>query len=140
MDTKFKNFWKNDFNKIEKNLSGRDLLKIREFIIGLEDRETPSSVGIQLLLERFPQLGTKDHAELVYWTELKRVQSNEIIEDAEFLEFKKFRIIPGPNACPICKDFSQNGDKIFRKSQLEKDGWDVPPIHPNCYCALVIAN
>jgi hypothetical protein len=127
----FQEFWKDQFYK---SLNIKTLRKIREIIIEMEADRIPSREIISYLQENFSELSELWKAERAYWTEVKKLESNNILNDAEDLGIQKFRIVPSPNACPLCKKVSGNGKRIFTKKEI--DG--VLPIHPNCYCTMAI--
>ncbi len=136
----FKQFWKkltsNEFRKADK-LTGDQLDSVRQDIKKWQDEKYKSSEIIGKLMRKYSDLKEKWKAERVYYTEVKRFESKEIKIDSQDVGYNKFRIIPSPNACPLCIAVSKDGNKIFKGKDLIYKGRGIPPIHPNCYCQLV---
>jgi len=104
----------------------------------LEAQKTPAREIIERLQSDFPaQLPKKWHAERVFRTEAKKVESEEIKEDAEVLGIEKFRIELSPNPCLACRIFAGGGRRVFSKGELIHEGRAAPPVHPNCRCVLI---
>jgi hypothetical protein len=132
---RLKKFWQQRF---EKKLDREDLESVRFDIKRLQDKGMISSKIIDYLQRSYPSnLSERWQAERVYWTETKRMESLMIANDAEDLGIKYFRILPNANACRQCRQFSQDGTKIFTQDQLIKDGKPIVPIHPGCYCLIL---
>lgn len=136
----FKQFWKTHFSgepRVEKSLSQTELKTIREFIkqSELEGRSTQSI--IEWLRKRYTDNNLKWEAERIYWTESKRIERDSILQDAKALGITKFRIVPSPNACPVCLAFSDSGNRVFDRSNIIYKGHAAPPVHPNCNCLVV---
>lgn len=135
MKNVFLEFWKQFI--FEKKLTSAQLEQVRTIIRDLEGQKIPSSKIITTLQEKFPDLAERYQAERAYWTESKKMEVKIIEEGAKELEYKQFKIVPSPGACPLCKHVSGSGDKIFNKSDLKHEGKPIPPIHPNCFCVLL---
>jgi SPP1 gp7 family putative phage head morphogenesis protein len=141
----FKKYWKlnnklqNDYfiKSSNKALTEKELKEIQQFIFELQQKGLPSSKIIAKLQEYNTKLTEKYRAERVFWTEVKRRESNQVVEAGENLELDEYRWILSPHACKICRKVSNNGKRIFTAKEVA-DG-QVPPAitHPNCYCILV---
>lgn len=140
----FKKYWKlnnklqNDYfiKSSNKALTEKELKEIQQFIFELQQKGLPSSKIIAKLQEYNAKLTEKYRAERVFWTEVKRRESNQIAEAGENLELDEYRIILSPHACDKCKKISKNGNRIYTSKEIA-DAEEIPPYHPNCYCILV---
>jgi len=129
---RFKDFWKNS----SEPLTEEELGKVRGFIFRQEEAHVKSSVIIGKLQKLFPKLSEYYKAERAYWTEVKRIETEELKASAIDVGYTKFRILPSPGACESCLQLSNSGQKVFDKAELEKGGQAILPHHPNCRCVL----
>lgn len=129
----FNIFWQ-QFNKTEEKLSDNQLERIQAKIENWDKKGVKYSSKVNLLRRQVPKLNEEWKAERVVRTEDKRNESDSVKQDAEELGFKTFKIMLSNRACKTCRKFTDNGTKIFRSDEMKKNGWDVPPIHPNCSC------
>lgn len=141
MSLPFRQYWRamqtEDFAKSRK-LTYSELVEVQATIAQLQKKGLPSSKIISALQKRQPKLSERYKAERAYWTEVKRGDTNLVAEAGEELEVKNYRVILSPNACKTCREKTDNGDRVFKSSDLEKAGFGhVPPFHPNCFCILI---
>lgn len=128
----FKTFWE-QFNKSEDKLSETQLSQVQRKINFWDRKKVKYSDKVNRL-RREPKLSEQWKAERVVRTEDKRNESDSVKTDAEELGFKTFKIMLSNRACKTCRTFTNDGSKVFRSNEMKKNGWDVPPIHPNCSC------
>lgn len=137
MSKKFKNTWKQIFKTAEllekaERLSMSEIAEVRRIIIELQGKEIPSSKIITRLQESNSKLSERWKAERAYWTEVKRDDTTIIGEASEEIDVTKFKVILPPHACKTCVTKTNNGNKIFKNTDIQKSGYGhVPPFHPN---------
>jgi hypothetical protein len=140
---KFNDFWNIQFGSQEiftksESLTKKELVEVQQMIYELQQKGYNSSKIIKALQQVNKKLAEKWRAERTYWTEVKRQETDKIKEAGDALDIKEYYVILSPNACDICKKKSENGRKVFKGTDLQKDGYGhIPPFHPNCYCILV---
>jgi len=122
-------FWKSSSALTEK-----ELREVQNFIFELQQKGLPSAKIIAKIQEYNSKLTEKYRAERVFWTEVKRRESKQVVDVGEELEIEKFRVILSPHACNKCIKMFKG--KTLTSKQIA-DGKDVPPAHPNCYCAIL---
>lgn len=141
----FKEFWKiqnQDDESFEKSaLTNWQLTKVAEIIRKLQNRGLPAYRIIKRL-QTFKALKAKLNpqyrAAAAYWTQVKKDDTHLVANASKDLGVEKYRVILSPNACPICREKTEQGQKVFKSEDVEKSGFGhVPPFHPNCYCILV---
>lgn len=141
MSNIFQEVWKETFhgNGFEKaRLTKSELADMQGIIARLQKRGLPSSKIITALQKANAKLSERWKAERVFWTETKRDDTEKVGEAAQELDISKYRVILSPNACKVCIGKTNNGNKVFKTTDLEKSGYGhVPPFHPNCYCILI---
>lgn len=119
-------------------LSDKEIVDVRRYIKALQDKGATSKIIIKHLQSFSPKIKELWKAERVYYTEIKREDTKVVAQAGEDLEIKSYRVILSPNACETCRKKTNSGSKIFKNSDLQKDGYGhIPPFHPNCYCALL---
>jgi SPP1 gp7 family putative phage head morphogenesis protein len=116
-------------------LTEKELVSIRQYIKALEKQKAPSKTIILHLQKFNPKLKELWKAERVYYTEIKRADSEIVADAGEELKIKSYRAILSRNACEHCVKALKG--KIFKANQLAKNGNPLIPIHPNCYCVLI---
>jgi hypothetical protein len=136
MNKTFRTFWET-FNKTDDKLSERQLSSVQDKIEGWDNRHVKFSDKVRGLQRAVPKLREQSKAERVIVTEDKRNESNSVKSDASELGFTSYKIMLSNHACKTCRDFTNNGTKIFKLNELKKGQWDVPPIHPRCECILL---
>jgi hypothetical protein len=137
----FSKHWKilNTIEKAEK-LSKSEIEFCRDIIKDSQKKGLTSSKTIALLQKTVPKLAEKWRAERVYWTEVKKDDTDMVANAGDDLGIDKYRVILSPHACPLCIRKTDNGEKIFKSNEAEKSGYGhVPPFHPNCYCLWIPA-
>lgn len=138
---RFQDYWRalngQEFEKAQK-LSKAELLDVQSTISRLQKKGLPSSQIITALQKANGKLSERWKAERAYWTEVKK-DDTEVVGDAgEDIGISKYKVILSPNACKTCIEKSDNGQKIFKNTDIQKSGYGhVPPFHPNCYCILI---
>jgi hypothetical protein len=125
-------FWKSTSAALTED----ELVAIQNYIYKLQDKGLPSGKIIAKLQEYNSKLTEKYRAERVFWTEVKRRESAQVAEAGDNLELEKYRVILSPHACDKCRAISKNGTRIWDSNEIA-DAKDIPPFHPNCYCALI---
>lgn len=136
----FKEYWKIEkgIESSNEKLSIEELKSIRKFIIELEGKGLNSSNIIKHLQTYNKKLIELWKAQQVYWTETKAMDTKIVHEASKELEVKSYRVVLSPSACPICREKTSNGSKIFKNSDFTKSEYGhVPPFHPNCYCIVL---
>ena len=140
----FKTFWKSVLNNEEIILKSSDrltkgeLIDVQNTIHKLQGQGKSASSIIKYLQDHNKKLVEKYKAERAFWTEVKRMDSEDIIDASEDLDLEEFKVILSPHACDICTKKTRNGTKVFKNSEITKDGYGhVPPFHPSCYCILI---
>jgi len=125
----------NRFQKLYKaKLSGAELSDVRDDLKEMEEDGKIYQEKVNSLARRYPKIKERYRAEQVVRTEEKRIETQEIKDDAETLGVKKFKIMTQSGACEDCIKLSQ---KIYTSNEIEKDGVSILPHHPNCLCLLV---
>ena len=115
-------------------LTESELVQVRKTISDLQGRGEISSKIITALQKSNSKLSMRWKAERAYWTEVKRSNTKEIAKAGEVMDATEYKVLLSPNACETCKKKSQNGNKIFKNSDLQKSGYGhIPPFHPNCW-------
>lgn len=142
---KFTDFWK--FNqttedeilmKSSDKLNKSELLEIQQSIHKLQKRGYNANKIIKYLQNHNTKLAEKYKAERVFWTELKSMDTNLVIDAGKELDVHKYRVILSPHACPLCVKKTDDGKKTFTSRDFNKSGFGhYPPFHANCYCILV---
>lgn len=139
----FKEYWKSmkmgeeEFFK-SNSLTEKELKQIRLYIKTLQDKGATSKVIISHLQNFNKKIGLKWKAERVFWTETKKMNTEDIKDAGEELEIKSYRVILSPDACKVCLSKTSNGRRIYKNSDLQKAGYGhIPPFHPNCFCTLL---
>jgi DNA-binding transcriptional MerR regulator len=117
-------------------LTIQELKDAQKLIRELQQKGLPSAKIIAKLQDWNAKLTEKYRAERVFFTEVKREESQQIAEAGENLELDKYRVILSPHACEKCIDISKNGKRIYNQDEIA-DSKEIPPYHPNCYCALI---
>lgn len=139
----FTNYWKSlnsSYEEFQKSssLTIKELKEIRQYIKALQDKGAISKTIIGHLQKFNSKISELWKAERVYYTEIKRDNSQTVGEIGEELEIKSYRVVLSPHACGACHKSSNNGNKIFKTSDIQKAEYGVvPPFHPNCYCILL---
>ncbi len=119
-------------------LSQKDLEEARGLIAYYNKRRYTATQTINALTRKFSKLADPVDAARVYWTETKRDDTDAVLELGEEIGFTTYKVILSPSACHTCKSKTNNGTKIFKAAELQKDGYGhKPPFHPNCYCIVV---
>ena len=136
MNKTFRTFWET-FNKTDDKLTQQQLGSVRNKIETWDKKHVKYSDKVKRLQRTTPKLQDEWKAERVVRTEDKRFESLDVKSDAGELGFTRFKIMLSNNPCQMCRDFTQNGTKIFTAKELKKNGRDVPPIHPNDNCILL---
>jgi SPP1 gp7 family putative phage head morphogenesis protein len=139
---KFKEYWKlaqateeEYLIKSSDKLSMAELLDIQKTISRLQKKGYSANRMIKYIQDHNAKLSERYKAERVYYTEIKGMETQEVIDAGEFLEIPEYRVLLSPNACEHCvKAFK---GKTFKQKELQKGGVPIIPLHPNCYCALV---
>lgn len=120
------------------DLSVVELQKVQETIARLQKRGLPASKIINSLRRSIPGLSEPWKAKRAFWTELKSMDTEKVVEAGEILDVDKYRVILSPSACKICREKTGNGSKIFKSEDVNKSGYGhAPPFHPSCFCILV---
>ncbi|MHB8483865.1 MAG: hypothetical protein ACYDBV_14225 [Nitrospiria bacterium] len=135
----FKRFWK-ELNKTGDALSDRQLEEVQDKMWRWDSKHVKYSDQVKRLQRTFPKLREQYRAEQVVRTEGKRLESDDVKNDAVEIGLKSFKIMLSPNACEMCRGFTNEGSKVFKADELKKGEWDVPPIHPQCNCVLIPLN
>lgn len=142
---KFKDYWtliqKTESDILIKSstkLTKAELIGIQNTIHELQEKGYNADKIIKYLQEHNKKLSEKYKAERAFFTELKRLDTDEVKDSAEYLDLEEYEVILSPNACPICRKKTNNGNKVFNHKEISKDGFGhAPPFHPNCYCILI---
>ena len=140
----FKKYWslernQNDvFKKSSDKLSKSELVEIQNTIYKLQQKGYNANKIIKYLQDHNEKLSERYKAERTFFTELKNLDTKEVLESADYLDLEEFNVILSPHACPICRKKTDDGNKVFSHKELSKDGYGHrPPFHANCYCILV---
>lgn len=135
MTNNFKTFWK--ISNDDKALTKSELVDIQNRISYLQKRGFPSSKIITSLQNYNKKIAERWKAERAFWTEVKQKDTKMVGEIGQELDITKYKVILSPNACPICINKTDNGEKVFNNKDIEKTGWGkFVPWHPNCYCIV----
>lgn len=143
---KFNFFWKTFIAdkdnsillKTDDRLSKEEIDGVQKLIKEMQAKGKPASVIIAHLQKYNDKLSEYYKAKRAFETENKDLQSKAVIHYADKLDINKFQVLIGPNACPICRKKTDNGQKIFSENEITKDGFGHrPPFHPHCYCVLI---
>src|SRR5699024_3975079 len=97
----------------------------RAMIQGLNPRETARAIRDEFNTSVY-------NSERLMITEQARIRTDIFKDSAEQMGFKQYIYLAEPTACPICSELD---GKIFKLSELEP-GFNAPPIHPHCFCAI----
>ena len=136
MPNNFKTFWK--LSNDDKALTKTEIVEIQNKIRQLQKQGYPSGKIINILQKYNGKITERWKAERAYWTEVKAQDTLLVGDIGEELGITKYKVILSPNACRICIDKTDNGNKIFSTKDIEKTGYgQFVPWHPNCYCILV---
>lgn len=137
----FKSFWKTSKDQLfEKNmaLTVSELTGVQDKIARLQAKGLPSSRIIDALQRFNPKLSDRYRAEAAYWTEVKRIDTEEVAELGDELGISKYKVVLSPSACRLCREKTNNGNKIFSQKEVQKTGYgQFVPWHPNCYCVAI---
>ncbi len=125
-------FWKSSTTA----LTIKELQEAQKLIFDLQAKGLPSSKIIAKLQLWNTKLTEKYRAERVFFTEVKRKESQQVADAGEKLDLDKYRVILSPHACPICRKISNDGKRIYDANDIA-DAKEIPPYHPNCYCILI---
>lgn len=137
----FKHYWQNIFHnneiilKSDSKLTEVELKDIQHVIHEMQDKGKNATAIIKYLQGYNKKLVEKYKAERAFWTEVKRLDTESVIESADNLDLDEFRVILSPHPCKTCRDKFEG--KTFKTSQLQKNGHSIVPAHPNCYCVLI---
>jgi hypothetical protein len=137
----FKEFWKlnigedGEFTKSADKLSKVELTEVQQIIHDMQKSGKNASKIIKYLQDHNHKLINKSSAERAYYTERKRMDTLDVIDAGESLDLTKYRVLLSPHACPVC--VASFKGKTFDHSELKKNGVDIIPRHPNCYCCLI---
>jgi hypothetical protein len=135
----FKKYW-NIIQKgeVDEKLTKEELLDLQDIVYDLQQKHKPASAIITYLQNWNQKLADRYKAERAFVTEMKRVDTSMVMEDAKQEGVNKFKCLISPNACKICRQKTENGNRIFDSATLNKSGeGHKPPFHPNCYCVIV---
>ena len=137
----FKDYWKAQAQEtVEKAdaLTVTELAEVNEVIDTMQDKGKIAKDIIAALQQQFPKLQERYRAEMAYYTEVKRKDTEDVVATADDLGVTKYRIVLSPHCCDKCRLISKDGKRIFTDEDVKKGGYnDVPPFHPNCYCILL---
>lgn len=133
----FRKYWEVVSKSKGGDLSPRDLVKIQQTIAQLQKRKYPAQKIIKYLQDHNSKLVEKWKAERAFWTELKNLDTQKVRELSEDLGITRYKAILSPDACPICREKTRMGTKVFDNQEMTKGAGEVPPFHPNCYCIMV---
>lgn len=124
--------------KSSDKLTEEELVKIQNSIHEMQGKGMNATSIIKYLQNHNEKLADKYKAERAFWTEVKRMDTEQVGESADNLDLDEFKVILSPHACPLCVKKTNNGEKVFKSTDMQKDGFGhVPPFHPNCYCIIV---
>lgn len=138
----FNEFWKNQsfelphFEKAQK-LTRDELTRAREIIRRhYGELDWPATRVINRISTA---LGIDEYrAKRVFDTESKRMDTIETRRLGEEIGFSSYKVILSPNACVLCRQKTNNGNRVFSQAQVEKTGYGAfVPWHPNCFCLAV---
>lgn len=119
-------------------LTPQELKKIQEIIHKMQQEGASATKIIEYLQGWNEKLQDKYKAQRAFWTELKRLDTTQVKDSGHTLDLDEYKVLLSPNACPLCRQKTRDGSKVFKSSDLAKDGFGhVPPFHPNCYCVLI---
>lgn len=146
--TNFDLFWKaqnepealmqKHIGKSSSKLTRKELKELQDIVDRMQGDKKSSSQIIKYLQKWNSKLAEKYQAERALSTESKRLDTSNTINAAKYLDTDKFKCLLSPNACPICRKKTEDGNKVFTTKELQKDGFGhKPPFHPNCYCILL---
>jgi len=140
----FKTFWKSIINneeiilKSSAKLSKSELVQVQNIIHTMQKKGKNAKSIIKYLQDHNSKLVDMYKAERAFWTEIKRMDTADVADSADELDLKEFKVILSPHACPLCLSKTNNGKKVFKSSEITKDGFGhAPPFHPNCYCVII---
>lgn len=126
------------FLKSKNKLTEKELRDIQNTIRDMQKRGSNASSIIKYLQDHNAKLTEKYKAERAFYTELKRLDTQQVKTSGKYLDLDQYKVILSPHACEECVDKTENGRKIFKSSDLKKTGYGhYPPFHPNCYCVLI---
>jgi hypothetical protein len=134
MDKQFLKSWI-DITRFEKKLNQQEIKQIDNDIERLKPTKNSSEI-ITYLKRKYPKINEQYEAERAFWTETKKLDALRIKEEAKALGEDLFTIEPNTGACEFCLQFTQNGTKVFKASELFLNGRPIPPLHPGCFCLL----
>lgn len=119
-------------------MSDEEVTEARGLIAYYNKHRYTATQTIKALQRKFPTLKYQPDAARVYWTETKRDDTKATLVLGKDIGFDKYKVILSPSACKVCKQKTDQGNKIFKASELEKSGHGhAPPFHPSCYCIVV---
>lgn len=140
----FQDYWRMStfegdvLRKSSNRLSKSELKEIQETIHEMQKKGLNANKIIKYLQDHNAKLAERYKAERAFYTEVKRMDTDTVKEAGEELDVEKYQVLLSPHACQVCKQKTQNGQKTFTKTDLEKSGYGhYPPFHPNCYCVLI---
>lgn len=124
--------------KSDSKLSKAELIDIQKTIFELQKKGYNATKIIKYLQDHNAKLAEKSRAARAFWTELKRMDTEEVKESGKILDLDEYKVILSPHACPVCRKKTRNGAKVFTGKELNKTGYGhYPPFHPYCYCVLI---
>ena len=139
-----KNIFKEFYTSLNENdsefykssaLTDKEISSIRHYIKALQDKGATSKIIIKHLQGFNNKISDLWKAERVYYTEIKRADTEIIADIGDELEVKTYKAVLSPNACFACKKALQG--KVLKSNQIIKNGNPIVPVHPNCYCVLL---
>ena len=126
------------FIKSEGKLSEKEIHDIQEVIRSMQEKGKSASIIIKYLQDHNKKIAEKYQSERVFYTELKRLDTQQVKTAGKYLDLDQYKVILSPHACEICRKKTDNGKKIFTAKDLAKSGYgQFVPWHPNCYCVAV---
>lgn len=126
------------FMKSEEKLTEKEIRGVQNVIRDMQKKGANASRIIKYLQDHNTKLADRYKAERAFFTELKRLDTQQVKASATYLDLDEYKVILSPHACSICRKKTQEGNRIFKSSDLRKTGYGhYPPFHPNCYCVLI---
>ncbi len=126
------------FLKSADKLSEKEIRDIQNTIRDMQNKGANASKIIKYLQDHNDKLKDKYKAERAFWTELKRLDTKQVKVSGNYLDIDKYKVLLSPHACPMCREKTNDGRRIFKSSDFKKAGYGhVPPFHPNCFCVLI---
>lgn len=145
---KFSNFWKTlntpqeqlteYVRKSSDKLTVKEIKELQGIIDEMQAKGKASSQIISYIQKWNEKLADRYKAVRAFETEAKRLDTNNTINAAVSQDTDTFKVMLSPNACPVCREKTQEGNKVFTVKDLQKAGFGhKPPFHPHCYCLLL---